>query len=71
MLWVIYHLRRFLARIAICLCFGIVDFDMDGEVDILWQNTDGTLAIWFMNGTTVGAGGGGVGVVLSAWHIKP
>jgi hypothetical protein len=24
-----------------------------------------------MNGTTVGAGGGGVGVVLSAWHIKP
>ena len=45
-----HHLRRFLVRIVICLCFSIVDFDM--------------------NGTTVGAGGGGVGVVPSAWQIK-
>jgi M6 family metalloprotease-like protein len=47
-----------------------VDFDMDGESDILWQHTDGTLAIWFMEGTTVSSGSGGVGVVPSVWETK-
>jgi hypothetical protein len=26
------------------------DFDGDGKADILWQNTDGSLAIWLMDG---------------------
>jgi membrane-bound lytic murein transglycosylase B len=26
------------------------DFNGDGKADILWQNTDGSLAIWLMNG---------------------
>ena len=26
------------------------DFNGDGKSDILWQNTDGTPAIWLMNG---------------------
>jgi len=29
------------------------DFNGDGHADILWQNTDGTPAIWEMNGTTI------------------
>ncbi len=32
---------------------GIGDFDGDGNPDVLWQNTDGTPAIWFLNGTRV------------------
>ena len=30
---------------------GTGDFDGDGNADILWQNADGTPAIWLMNGT--------------------
>ncbi len=29
------------------------DFNADGGSDILWRNTNGTNAIWFMNGATV------------------
>ena len=48
---------------------GTGDFNGDGKADILWQNTDGTPAIWEMNGTTPIAG-----VVLpnpgsSSWHV--
>ena len=32
---------------------GVGDFDGDGNPDILWQNTDGTPGIWFLNGTRV------------------
>ena len=27
------------------------DFDGNGKADILWQNTDGTPAVWLMDGT--------------------
>ncbi len=30
---------------------GTHDFDLDGNVDILWQRNDGALQIWLMNGT--------------------
>jgi plastocyanin len=30
---------------------GTHDFDLDGNVDILWQYADGSLRTWFMNGT--------------------
>ena len=30
---------------------GTHDFDLDGNVDILWQRSDGTLQIWFMSAT--------------------
>jgi hypothetical protein len=36
----------------------IADFNGDGKADILWQNTDGSLAIWLMNGGTCLAGAG-------------
>ena len=28
-----------------------VDLDRDGSIDVLFQHSDGTLAVWFMNGT--------------------
>jgi hypothetical protein len=31
------------------------DFDGDGMTDILWRDTSGNVAIWFM----------------SAWHVRP
>jgi hypothetical protein len=31
---------------------AIADMNGDANVDLIWQNTDGTLATWFMNGTS-------------------
>jgi hypothetical protein len=31
------------------------DFDRDGRPDLLWQFTDGSVVLWFMNGTEFGA----------------
>jgi hypothetical protein len=44
------------------------DFNGDGKSDIMWRDTDGSLAIWLMNGaqamsTPV------VGVVPTSWYI--
>ena len=39
---------------------GTGDFNDDGHSDILWQNTNGQVAIWELNGTNV-IGGGNVG----------
>jgi hypothetical protein len=44
------------------------DFNGNGTSDILWQNTDGTAAIWQMNGTSL-VSGANVGVNPgAAWH---
>ena len=32
---------------------GIGDFNGNGDADILWQNTDGSLAMWLMDGSTI------------------
>jgi hypothetical protein len=32
---------------------AVADFNKDGHPDILLQNTDGTLAVWYMNGITL------------------
>jgi hypothetical protein len=34
------------------------DFNGDGKADLLWQGTDGSLAIWLMNGPTCLSGAG-------------
>ena len=48
---------------------GTGDFNGDGKADILWQNTDGTPAIWDMNGMSILSAG-----VLanpgSTWQLK-
>jgi hypothetical protein len=44
------------------------DFDGEGHSDILWQNTDGTPAVWLANGTSL-VSGSNVGVNPgSSWH---
>jgi len=34
---------------------GVGDFDGDGNADILWRRTDGSLSVWSMNGATISA----------------
>ena len=45
------------------------DFNGDGKADILWQNDDGTPAIWLMDGTN-GIGSAVLGNPGADWHIK-
>jgi hypothetical protein len=37
--------------------------------DILWRDTSGDAAIWFMNGTTV-TSGVGLGTIATSWTIQ-
>ena len=45
------------------------DFNGDGKADILWQNDNGTPAVWLMDGTGVTAFGPQMLDPGSAWHI--
>ena len=45
------------------------DFSGDGISDILWHDTSGDAAIWFMNGTTVSSGVG-LGTIPTSWTIQ-
>jgi len=47
---------------------GVGDFNGDGNADILWQNDDGTPAIWLMNGTSF-IGGGFLTNLGPTWHV--
>jgi hypothetical protein len=49
---------------------GVGDFNGDGFMDILWQNSDGSTSIWFMNGTTR-IGGGPVTAAGSTVALNP
>src|SRR4029077_21004207 len=44
------------------------DFDGSGKSDILWQNADGTPAVWLMNGVNVGSRGGALANPVPAWR---
>ena len=44
------------------------DFNGDGMSDILWRDTSGNTAIWFMNGAT--PTGASLGVVSNDWTIQ-
>ncbi len=53
---------------------GIGDFNHDGFSDVLWRKSDGSLAVWLMNGTTITSSGaitfGGAQVTPDAsWHV--
>jgi hypothetical protein len=45
------------------------DFNGDGHSDILWQNADGTPAIWSMNGTSLVSGANAGFNPGAAWHV--
>ena len=44
------------------------DFNGDGSADILWQNDDGDVAVWEMNGTAWSAAP--LGNPGPRWHAK-
>jgi len=46
------------------------DFDASGKSDILWQNADGTPAVWRMNGTNVDLMGPALTNPGPAWHVR-
>jgi serralysin len=53
---------------------GIGDFNGDGNADILWRNTDGTVAVWLMNGSAINSSDAvtfnGMALSLDAtWHL--
>jgi ELWxxDGT repeat protein len=53
---------------------GIGDFNGDGNSDVLWRNSNGSLSEWLMNGSTIVSSGsvtsGGIAVEPGAsWHI--
>jgi FG-GAP repeat len=45
------------------------DFNGDGKSDLLWRDTSGDTAIWFMNGTSV-ASIQSVGNVSTTWTVQ-
>jgi len=48
-----------------------VAFNSDGKSDILWQSSDGSPAIWLMDGmSTVGIGNAGSFNPGPSWQVK-
>jgi hypothetical protein len=45
------------------------DYNGDGMTDLLWRDTAGNTAIWFMNGLTVSSAAG-VGYVSTTWTVQ-
>ena len=45
------------------------DFNGDGKADILWQNDNGTPAVWLMNGTSILSTGPGLTNPGLGWHV--
>ncbi len=53
---------------------GIGDFNHDGNSDVLWRNSDGSLAMWLMNGSTISVSrsvtfGGTTITPDASWHL--
>jgi hypothetical protein len=46
---------------------GIGDFNGDGKSDVLWQNDNGGVALWQMNGNQFT--GLGVASMPADWHL--
>jgi hypothetical protein len=45
------------------------DFNGDGKSDILWRDTSGNIAMWFMSGGQV-TSSAGLGQVSTIWTIQ-
>ena len=48
---------------------GQADFDGDGNYDLLWRDSSGNTAIWFVSGTTI-ASTASLGNVPTTWSVK-
>jgi len=46
------------------------DFNGDGDGDLLWQESDGTPAVWILSGTSFVSGGIPRGSPGADWHVK-
>ncbi|MEA2876325.1 MAG: hypothetical protein QOF14_1521 [Hyphomicrobiales bacterium] len=46
------------------------DFDGNEKSDILWQNTNGTPAVWLMDGTSLASAGAALQNPGPAWQVK-
>jgi len=46
------------------------DFNGDGHSDLLWQNDNGSPAVWFLNGTSLVSGGNLAFNPGASWHTK-
>ncbi len=47
---------------------GQRDFKGDGKANLLWQDTSGNTAMWFMNGTPVGSAVS-LGNIPTSWSV--
>ncbi len=45
------------------------DYNGDGKSDILWRDTSGNTAIWFMNGLAIGSTAG-LGNIPTTWTVQ-
>jgi len=45
------------------------DYDGDGRADILWQNDNGTAAVWLMNGLSIASYGPALPNPGADWHV--
>jgi Ca2+-binding RTX toxin-like protein len=52
------------------LVVPVNDFNADSRADILWQNANGTPAVWLMNGTSAATFGPALANSGPAWHEK-
>ena len=48
--------------------YGTADLNGDGIGDLLWENSSGSVAVWFMNGSSI-ASTASLGSVPSNWSI--
>jgi len=46
------------------------DANIDGRADFFWQNSDGTPAVWLMNGTNLALAGPALANPGPSWHAK-
>ena len=49
---------------------GTGDFYDDGHTDVLWQNDDGAVALWELNGTTISQAGAISANPGPSWRVK-
>jgi hypothetical protein len=46
------------------------DFNGDGKSDLLWRDTSGDTAIWFMNGVSVASSGSIGNIPTAVWSLQ-